>query len=70
MCKIWTVPDLRRKGKGAQRQGERYTDTHSIHSTYSIHILYAATESYMKFQPFNIITGWGGLKKEYLEYGV
>lgn len=43
LCKIWTVPDLvsKRKGKGDK---ERYTDTHSINRTYSICILYAATE--------------------------
>lgn len=48
MCKIWTVPDLMRKGKGKKKKKkdkERYTDTHSINSTYSIHILYAATDA-------------------------
>lgn len=47
LCKIWTVPDLVRKRKGKEdkeRERERYTDTHSINRTYSIHILYAATE--------------------------
>lgn len=46
MCKIWTVPDLMRKGKWKEtkKDKERYTDTHSINSTYSIHILYAATD--------------------------
>ena len=44
MCKIWTVPDLMRKGKMANKDKERYTDTYSINGTYSIHILYAATD--------------------------
>lgn len=44
MCKIWTVPDLMKEEKGKKKKDkERYTDTHSINNTYSIHILYAAT---------------------------
>lgn len=41
LCKIWTVPDLVEKRK-CKKDREKYTDTHSINITYSIHILYAA----------------------------